>query len=272
MAKKTASPSTKKSTTTKVTTIEATADSKLVLRSWKSFYRSFKHTPIIGAIIAEMIGTFLLTASVLTVQGNPLYIAFALVGVILIVSGLSGVHLNPAVTIGAWVNRKINAVYAVCFVAAQIIGAVLAWVVLNEFLKASNTAETMTTSSSTLYHAAEIVKNKEWYIFFAELLGSTILVTGIASALKSAKSDKTVTALAYGFATLVALLIAASITQALLTESGTGLTFLNPAIAAASNSLSWNIWPIAIYVFAPIIGGIIGFAIQGVISIQDGEK
>lgn len=273
MAKKIASAPAKHkkpaTTITKVTTVEATKDTKSVTRSVKNFYKSLKRTPIIGAVLAELVGSFLLVATILTVQANPLYTAFGLIGIVLIVSGASVVHLNPAITIGAWVTRRINFIYAICYIMAQIIGAVLAWVVLSQFLKGdtSSSSDVFGSASNTLFTASELAKDKEWYIFFAELLGTTILATGIANSIKSIKGDKTQRAMTYAFTALVALIVAGSATAIY----ANGLTFINPVVAAAANALSWNIWPIAIYVFAPVIGGILGFALADIISTQDQE-
>jgi glycerol uptake facilitator-like aquaporin len=172
-------------------------------------------------------------------------------------------------TIGAWATRKISAMYAVGYVGAQVLGATIAWLVLDTFIKGSSAATA--TGGSSLFHAATLTGGKEWYIFFAELLGATILAFGLASALNMMKREKIAAAFSYGLATLIALLIAGSVTSMFLTESNTGLTFLNPATAIAANGLSWNLWPISIYIVAPILGSIIGFVLQDFLKTQENE-
>ena len=261
MAQEKANSSSKKSTTK--TTVKATADNK-ALSSVMSFGKTLKGMPIVGAIVAEFIGTFMITAAFLEMQGNPLFFGFAIAGVVLVVGGVTGAHINPAVTIGAYVTRKISAMYALCYVAAQVLGAIVAWLALNAFLQNSSAT---TTTTASIFHAAAITTNKEWYIFFAELLGVTILSLGVATAIRL-RRNKVVAAFATGFAVLTALYIAMSLTTVLLAESGTSLTFLNPAIAIAANGLSWNMWPIAIYIIAPVLGGIIGFVLQDYLHSQ----
>jgi glycerol uptake facilitator-like aquaporin len=270
MADKKATSSNKKSTVHRTSTVEATASTTgSVLLSYKKFYKSLKRTPIIGVMLAEFIGTFLLVASIFTVQGQPLFVAFVLIGVVLVVGGVSGAHVNPAMTIGAWATRKISALYALGYIAAQVLGAVVAWLVLNAFL--GGAAASATGARQSLFHAATLTGGKEWYIFFAELLGATILAFGLATAL-NIKREKIAAAFSYGLAILVALLVAGSVTSMYLTESNTGLTFLNPATAIAANGLSWNLWPIAIYIFAPVIGGIVGFALQDFLQSQTDDS
>lgn len=266
MANKTAISSIKKSKLNKKT-VEATASSKGdTLKGLKSFYKSLKRTSIVGAILAEFIGTFLLVASAFTVQNQPLFVAFVLIGVVLVVGGTSGAHVNPAMTISAWVTRKISSINALGYIAAQVLGAVVAWLVLDTFLRGAGTS--LAGSSSQLYHAATLTSGKEWYIFFAELLGATILAFGFASSLRM-KKDRISAAFAYGLAILVALLISGSVTGMFLTESNTGLSFMNPAAAIAANGLSWSLWPISIYIFAPVIGGIVGFVLQDFLQTQE---
>lgn len=255
-----AKTSTKKPTGALLTKVSSTA---------KSVYGRMQNTPLIAAVIAEFIGTFLLVSTILVVQGQPLYVAFALVGIVLMIGGASGAYVNPAMTIGAWVTRKIKSTRAICYILAETFGAVVAWLTLNAFLNSANSTAAVTGQS--LFHAATVPSGKEWIVFFAELLGATILALGIAAAVRVKKSN-TKTALVYGFAILMALIIAGSgATNMLLTESNTTLSFLNPAAAIAANGLSWKIWPIAIYIIAPIIGGILGFALQDALKNKNND-
>ncbi|XP_019198804.1 PREDICTED: aquaporin PIP2-1-like [Ipomoea nil] len=100
------------------------------LTQW-SFYR---------ALIAEFIATLLfLYVTVLTVIGHSkeadacngvgvLGIAWAFGGMIFILvyctAGISGGHINPAVTFGLFLARKVSLVRAVMYMAAQCLGAI----------------------------------------------------------------------------------------------------------------------------------------------------
>lgn len=234
------------------------------LSSVKSAVTALKKMPLLGGIIAEFLGSFLLVASFLEVQASPLFVAFSLAGVVLMISGVASVQLNPATTIGALVTKKISAITALCYILAQVLGGIVAWLVLNAFVQGASTS-TATSAAPALFHAATLTSGKEWTVFFTELVGTIIVTFGFAAALR-AKKDKLTAAFAYGFATLVAMVFAGSITSMLLTESNTGLTFLNPAIAIAANTLSWNVWPIAIYIVAPVVGGIIGIVLHDLIQ------
>jgi len=275
MADKKAAKSKKKSTVSKKTTVEATAAKtnqyRAFLREYKRFTKSLKQTPIVGAIIAEFIGTFILTIAMLQMQGSPLFVAFAFVGAIMIVGGISGAHLNPAITIGAWVARRINTVFALGYIAAQMIGAAVAWLVLDTFTKSAS-AEAATSS---LFQVGTIAEGKEWYIFLAEMLGVVILSLGVATALRVVKKNKLNAAFTSGLALMTALYAAMSLTTVLLVAQGTTLSFLNPAIAIVANGLNGisnsNLWPIAIFIIAPILGAIVGFLLQNFLHTQTDE-
>jgi aquaporin Z len=251
---------------TKTTTVKAVSSSA----STSYFADGRNLTPVIGSLVAEFIGTFLLAASYIDLQGSPLYVAFVAIGIVLLVGGLSGSHFNPAVTIGAWVTRRITWRRTVGYIVAQVLGAGAAFAVLSGFLKATSTT-TSTTTAPVLYHAAAIVSGKEWYLFFAELLGTLIVAFAVATAINRGPS-KFVKAFTIGFGTLIGLAIAVSATSPLLTAASTGFTILNPAIAVSLSALDWKVWPIAIYVLAPFIGGVLGFLLQGVLKSVENKN
>lgn len=253
-----ATSSRKKSTVTKPKAQAATASTPMAAM-YQSVYKALKDMPLIGKIISEFVGAFLITTAFLEMQGNPLFAGFALAGVVLVVGGVSGAHVNPAMTFGAWATRKMTWLHALGYVVAQLLGASVAYLVLNTFLHENGVAAS-TAGAPVLFHAATVAVGKEWYVFFAELLATAILGLGVATALRM-KKNKIVSAFAAGLAFLTALYIGMSLTTVLLTEANVSLTFLNPAVAFAANGLSWNWWPIAIYVLAPVLGGLVGFGL-----------
>ena len=90
------------------------------------------------AVIAEFIGTFaLIFAGVGAIAANHIIGAPGLVGIALAhgltiavmvsaTGAISGGHLNPAVTAGAWVAKKIRTTDAVGYVIAQCLGGIVA--------------------------------------------------------------------------------------------------------------------------------------------------
>ncbi len=255
-----------KKTSTTTTTVKAVSTSTST-----SIFSNAKFTPFIGVLIAEFIGTFLLAAAYIDLQGSPLYVAFVAVGIVLLIGGFSGAHLNPAVTVGAWITRRIKGSRAIGYIVAQLLGALAAWATLTGFLQATVTDATTGTAATTLYHGATLISGKEWYIFFAELLGTAIVAFSVATALRT-QGSKLVRGFTIGFGLLIGLAIAVSATAPLLSVASTGFTVLNPAVAFSLNAVTWDFWTIFIYVFAPLVGGIIGFVIQNILQSSQTDK
>lgn len=254
----------KKPTTTKVTTVKAVDSAPSASRRL-----NLTRSPLVAAGLAEFIGAFLLTAVFMVVQGNPLYVGFGLVAVVLIVGAVSGAHVNPLVTIGAWVTRKIGSVRALVYIVAQILGAMLAFAVLSAFV---NGAAEVTKEAAMygqvgahLFETAKVPAGKEWGILAAELLGSVIFAYAFAAARRTA--DKVAAAFTIGFGLFLALIVAGLGSAAIIG----GAAILNPAVAIAVQAFtngenSVEFWNIAIYAIIPLFGGVIGFALNDLIA------
>lgn len=208
-----------------------------------------------GAMFAEFIGTFLLAAVVVSVSGQPIFIFFALVAITLMVAHLSGAHLNPAITFGAWINRKISTINAVGYVIAQLLGGMLALVVLNALVGGAPGQQNPMTGqpeAAELFKAVQAVSGKEWYAFFASILGLGIFSFAFASALRE-KKEHIAAAFTIGGGLFIGLIIAGQ------------AAILNPAIALTEQGFTGLkgegalTWAIAIHVAAPLIGAAIGF-------------
>lgn len=263
-ARKSAAAKTTKTTKkTTVTTAPVAATKNSFAGHVQQSVRSVRLWRSLGA---ELIGTFLLASVVIAGQGQPIFVLFALVGIVLAVGAISGAHVNPAITIGALITRRIGWLRAIGYVAAQLLGAALAYVVLNAFIggaaAVSPEAEAYGQSAATLFSAADITKlaGKEWYVFFAELTGTAILGFAVANATREL-NDRVASAFTVGLGIFIALMVAVS------AASYVGATaIINPAVAVALHAYSWaNVWPFAVYAFAPVVGGIIGFVLYDVL-------
>lgn len=274
------------STSTVSATTSTSSRAASSVRAARKIISDMKALPVIGSAVAEFIGTFLLVLLFLsyTVGGSQIMVSFALIGIVLLVGGVSGAHLNPAITIGAWVTRKIDAVRTFGYIIAQTLGATAAITLLNSFLASTtpSSAELAGQTAPKLLQAATLVVGKEPMIFYSELIGVAILAFGVATALRF-RRDRISAAVTQGFAILIALTVTSSLLYLIVSQQGTSLTFLNPLIAAVSNAFStvylvtdgkstWNMWPIAIYVIAPIVGSIIGFILQDFLQSQSSDN
>jgi glycerol uptake facilitator-like aquaporin len=80
---------------------------------------------MIGTYIAEAVGSFIFFAVILT-KGEPVMIAVGLLVGILVATIASQGHLNPAVTAIAYMEGKVSGDESVCYIGAQMIGAIIA--------------------------------------------------------------------------------------------------------------------------------------------------
>lgn len=258
-AKKSAAVTSTKTTKTTVTTAPNVAAKSHTFAGY--IQRSVRTATLWRALGAELVGTFLLAGVVIAGQGQPIFVLFAFAGVVITLGAISGAHVNPAITIGALVTRRIGWLRAVGYIIAQCMGAALAYIVLSNFISGANAASASGAygqAAPALFAAADIAKlpGKEWFVFFSELTGTAILGLALANATRELK-DRVAAAFTAGLGIFIALMIAVS------AASYVGATaIINPAIAIALHAYSWaNIWPFAIYALAPVIGGVLGFVI-----------
>lgn len=267
-AKKSATTSAKQ-TKTKVTTVKAVAaDTTPRSTSRKSAAGLLQgRSVLLGAFIAEFVGTFILAAVAVLSQGQPLSVGFALVAIVLTIGMLSGSHVNPLVTVGAWATRKINGQRALGYIVAQVLGALLAFVVVSAYTNAApqpdQQAAMLGQQTVKIFQATPIPAGKEFFIFFAEMLGAAIFGLAVSSAIRE-KRNRAAQAFTVGFGLLTALLIAGVLTSYIGSS-----TVLNPAIAFTLSAVSLTgqpeLWSILTYIVAPIIGGTIGFFLYDVL-------
>ena len=229
---------------------------------------SLRSAKLWRALAAEFIGTFLLAGVIIAGQGQPIFVLFALVGIVLLIGAISGAHVNPAITIGAWATRRIGWLRAVGYILVQFLGAAVAYLAFNAFIggasAVSEQQQMYGQAAPTLFAAADIANlaGKEWYIFFSELLGASILGFAVASATRTL--DRLTGAFTIGLGIFVALMIT-------VTVSGyvAGTAILNPAVALSLQAFDQNLWSYAVYALAPVIGGVVGFIVHDLVRTKE---
>lgn len=217
------------------------------------------------ALAAELVGTFLLAAVILTSQGSPIFVMFGLIGIVLILGGVSGAHVNPAITVAAWATRRIGWLRALGYIFAQFLGAALAYFAFSAFIGGATqpTAEQQLygQTAASLFKAADIssLSGKEWYVFFSELLGTAILGFGVAAALRAKD------ALHAGYSAAAGIFIGLMVS---VTAAGyvSATAIMNPAVALSLQAYSTSAWSYIAYALGPIIGGVLGFIIHDLIK------
>jgi len=245
-------------TKTTVKTVPATAKKHSLGQHLES---SLLSRSLWRALGAEFLGTFLLAAVVIAGQGQPIFVLFGLVGIVLLIGSISGAHVNPAITAAAWATRRIGWLRALGYVFVQFLGAAAAYFALSAFIggAAQPTAEQQMygQTAASLFKAVDVstLSGKEWYVFFAEVLGTAIL--GIAIATATRAKNTLHAASAAGFGIFIALMVG-------ITAAGyvSASSILNPAVALSLQAYAPNAWTYIVYLLAPVIGGVLGYLVH----------
>jgi aquaporin Z len=191
--------------------------------------------------VAEFIGTFFLVLTIgCTVIGHgagplaPLAIGSALMVMIFAGGHISGGHFNPAVTLGVWLRGKCEAKDVAPYMIFQIIGAVLAALVV-KFFKGGAAVEPL--------HPATVPALLAEFLFTFALV---YVVLNVATA--KGTSANSFYGLAIGFTVLVGAFSVGNIS---------GGAF-NPAVAVGISVLGLSSWPnIWIYLIAEFAGAVV---------------
>lgn len=217
------------------------------------------------ALAAEFIGTFLLASIIVAGQGQPIFVLFGLVAIVLLIGAISGAHVNPAVTLGAWVTRRIGWLRAVAYIFVQFLGAAVAYFALSAFLGGAETpsaeAQMYGASTASLFSVAslaELADGKQWYVFAAEILGTAILGFAVASATRA--KETFAAAFTVGGGIFIALMIGLTVTSYV----GAG-SVINPAVALTLQAYAGGVWAFIAYGLGAIIGGVAGFLIHDLV-------
>ena len=195
-------------------------------------------------LIAELIGTFALifigAGAGAIGTGGLVGVAFAHGLVVLAFAyaygDISGTHINPAVTIGLWAGKQIDAVTAAAYIVVQLIGGILGAFALRSVLgDASGLGATVLAPSVTPVQG-----------FVVELLLTFFLVNTIFNTAVNGKCGNHAP-IAIGLTLVFAILMGGPLTGASLNPART----LGPAI------MTGNYSNLSIYMIATPLGGIL---------------
>ena len=188
----------------------------------------------IALIFGEFFGVGILTLvfySMLARTPFPFFsgiaVGITLAALTVVLGKVSGAHLNPALTISMWVMRKIDTASALVYIAAQVVGGVAAWQLINYFMGRS------ITSIAAPQFA--------WKVLVAEGIGTAVAAFGAAAAMIN-DLELSKRALITGGSFALGIMVAS------LASNG----IINPAVALGIRSWDWS------YAVGPIFGAVVG--------------
>jgi MIP family channel proteins len=215
---------------------------------------------ILGAAIAELVGTFILVFGGTTVAvgailarptAGPAYdslavaLAFglALAAVVAAIGHVSGAHVNPAVTLGMAATGKFPWNYVPHYVGAQLVGAVLA--ALATWVSFGGAGARSEANLAATYPAQGV---GDLQAFIVEILITFILVFVVMAVATDQRAPAAIAPIAVGFALAVGVFIAGPVTGGSVNPARS----LGPMIVAGDLTSVW------LYILGPIIGGVLG--------------
>ena len=212
-------------------------------------------------LIAEAVGTFILVGmgsmailAVGAVSGSPALVVIpfgfglGLLAAIAISGHVSGGHFNPAVTLGAFLDKRLDAMTAVGYMVAQVVGAVVASLMILVLSDKAAVAGTKNMPGPVGDGGAFLVEVVLTAIFIAVILTVT-------------KKDS-----AAGPAIIVIPLTLLAIHAVGIPFSGASV---NPARALGPAIVSLDFDKIWIYLTAPFIGAVLGWLVHRVLTDRE---
>lgn len=203
--KKTSTTSAKKvapkrpaATATKVRTVSAV---EAVERPTSPRRSTALNSSVLNIVLAELVGTFILTVVALMTAAEvvPLAVGLTLALLVMAIGGVSGSHVNPAVTFGLWVAGKVKAQLVPFYWGAQFLGAMAAVVVIN------------LVAGSKLGLDFSHFATFNWTIFMIEFVGTAVFLFGLVSVFKRTDLSNTAKALGIGLSLMAGILVSGTL-------------------------------------------------------------
>ncbi|MDX1556219.1 MAG: aquaporin [Xanthomonadales bacterium] len=198
-----------------------------------------------GRYLAEAIGTFALVfagcgaivvndlfGGALGHTGISLVFGLVVMAVIYAVGNISGAHINPAVTLGFWFAKRLDARQVPAYVGSQLLGAILA----------AATLQLMFPGHDSL--GATLPAVEAWRVFLLEVLLSFFLMFVILNVSTGHKEKGIMAGVAIGGTVALEALFAGPVSGASMNPARS----IGPALVSGQLQGAW------IYLTAPVIG------------------
>jgi MIP family channel proteins len=214
--------------------------------------------------LVEIVGTFILVYAIasaatvysdsgqLGVIGIGLVHALALTAIVYAIGYRSGAQVNPAVTIGLLVAKKIGGKEAVVYIIAQIIGAVIAAAIVFLIFGSEMSASVTLPSDDNVMRA----------LILETVMTFTLVYVVLATTTSKNFKIVPLAGLAIGFTLGLNVIFGGSITGG----------SLNPARSFGPALITWELAYQWIYWVAPIAGGLIAAGVYKLLNTKEEQE
>ena len=217
--------------------------------------------------IAESIGTFALTflgcgaavslscgTDTASVVGTAMAFGLSVVAMAYTIGGISGCHINPAITLGALLTGRISCKDSIGYIVGQVIGAIVAGAALAAIYGAETGigSNGIGTGCNGSFLTALIVETVLTALFVLVVLGATHRTNGETGKLAG---------LAIGLTLILIHLVGIHFTGTSVNPARS----IGPALFAGGDALR-HLW---IFIVGPCIGAVVAAACWKVIETQE---
>lgn len=217
--------------------------------------------------LAEMVGTMVLvllgcgsaifnggcgsTAQVLTVA-----FAFGLsvVAMAYAIGGISGCHINPAITLGCLLTKRISGKDAAFYILFQVMGAIIGSAILYALVQGYAVNPTGTFTGANAYADS----TAWWVAFIAEALFTGIFVLVVLGVTDKEKGNSSLAGLAIGLSLVLIHIVCIPITGTSVNPARS----IGPALFEGGKALS-QLW---LFIVAPFVGSFLAAGVWNCIS------
>lgn len=217
---------------------------------------------------AELVGTFVLTLlgcgtavslncgiDTASVVGTALAFGLAVVAMAYTIGGISGCHINPAITLGCLISGRISGKDACGYMVFQVIGAILASCVL--YLLVSTSPELALGTKTGANACAGTVTNG----LIAEIVLTCLFVLVVLGTTDAKKGAGNFAGLAIGLSLVLIHLVGIHYTGTSVNPARS----IGPALFEGGKALS-QLW---VFIVGPFVGGALAAFIWKLIGSDD---
>ena len=206
--------------------------------------------------LAELVGTFVLTflgcgtavalgcgSDTASIVGTALAFGLSVVAMAYTVGGISGCHINPAITLGCFLSGRMSAKDCGMYMVFQVIGAILAAAVLSLVVSTAGAEAVITTDTGANNCAFGVTNGLTVEIILTALF--VLVVLGATSKTNGATNN--FAGLAIGLSLVLIHLVGIHFTGTSVNPARS----IGPALFAGGQPLA-ELW---VFIVGPLVGG-----------------
>jgi len=174
------------------------------------------------------------------------------------IGGISGCHINPAITLGVYLSGRMSGKDAGMYMLFQVIGAILGSAILYALVSAGAHGGPTTTGSNSYADGATL------QAFIAEMVFTFVFVLVVLGATDSKKGAGNFAGLAIGLTLVLIHIVCIPITGTSVNPARS----IGPALFDGGKALS-QLW---LFIVAPLVGAALSALVWKVIAKDEAQK